>query len=335
MVAAQLYSSYRDLPPAWDTLAGDDFYSTRSWLRHLAQLALAEERHLMSSDGRLGAAGYWLPAPTGETRFLRPDSLLPGHPTDDVMPVLLIGGWRVYGSQLVGDHAAVDDFLAGVTERGMDLGARSIFMPYVALDASFADSLSRQGWTAHPAEPTAVLDVDFADFAGYLAARSKKRRSQIRQELAAVEQARVVLEFAPLTHDRVRGLAEHDARAAQAHGMIKSIDLAERSLAGLANLDDGRSFIGTATADDRLVAFVVVVVHRNQVYVRQFVQVTELPGVPVYFSLTYYAVIELALRERATIIHFGLKAEEPKVLRGCRLVEQQSFIKLLGERRTE
>ncbi len=197
-------------------------------------------------------------------------------------------------------------------------------------DTLLRDTLTATGYVGWITGATAQLPIEWPSLEGYIQAReSRNRRKTIRYEIARFDAAGIAVGTSLLPED-TSDLARLTALHEQKHGHGYHPEFENMVLQNYRKHLGDNCFIVTAERDGRLVGFCLVLRDRD----------IWRPGLSgwdesltshnefVYFSLGYYQLIDLAIREGVSLIDYGLEAYDAKIRRGCVLQPLWCYIKV-------
>ncbi len=335
-----------DVPPSsWLPLLGErDLFLLPGWMAvgpgtyggglHDARAALVER------DGTAvaGTAG-WLFGQACTEDLCRPDVLLeiPARRGAPLFPTVLAGGW--YDSRVAhrpGDGAPAE--LAAVVDAledwGAAEGAGSACWPSVDdRERELVAVLADRGYRRFPLTPRWALEGPWTGFDDYLGRMSSKRRISVRGERRRVREAGITCRTVPLTRELARPLVELAEENVTRHGGRVDLDRYAEWVAALTGIEDGRAEAHLAERDGRILGCVVSSTYAGRVYALfpgfDYARIT---GLPVYFELAYYHLVEHAAAHGFHAVEYGPAADEAKNLRGCVAHRQALWIRGLDPR---
>ncbi len=293
------YEHARDLPPAWDTLAGSCF-RCRDFLEHCERHNPCGQRYHVLWRGGLpvaGAIAYSLRIDLGTYMGIR-----------SPLPMTVLGvPCSVAWPGLLGDRALWPMMLEELLprERGLVLGLNT--------SAPITQPALVQGLTL----PTMVLEHGFDSFAAYtgaLRADYRRRHRRIRRAMAGAE--------------RIEGPCS--ALTEPAYRLY--VGAYERSEAKLELLS--HDFLAKLPEPFRLVRFelggrllgwhITAVQAQRSTFFMGGVDQTHNARHKTYFNLLF-DVIELGIEAGSPVIDLGQTAEVPKLRTGARLNQRMMF----------
>lgn len=84
----------------------------------------------------------------------------------------------------------------------------------------------------------------------------------------------------------------------------------------------------TARLDGEIIGFALIVVHHDRWFAhRAGFDYAAQRGLPLYFELLYYHLVEAAARAGATVIHYGTGSGPAKASRGCLGSRQYAYLR--------
>ncbi|MEW2165279.1 GNAT family N-acetyltransferase [Streptomyces sp. NPDC007084] len=342
---------------AWDRLAGPDraYLGTR-WLDVVEDTSGAAMRYLTLTDGE-GLAGAlatavadpnapWLAGRTDTVlrrcaeegrqgaRELATD--LPHDLAGALLPGLVCGGRHLGRTALLtrDGHGSAGELLLDAAERLADEEAlKSVaFLHVDEHDTALRTLLGRRGYRSFHSESYHWLPVPSGGFAEYLAGFSAHRRRRIGAERRAVRDAGVRVTTAPLDPADIPRFAELETTLLGKYGMstwtsARSAAILERALTAC-----GPDVLAaTARLDGEIIGFALIVVHHDRWFAhRAGFDYTAQRGLPLYFELLFYHLVEAAAEAGATVIHYGTGSGTAKTSRGCLGSEQYAYVRTTG-----
>ncbi|MFT2017321.1 GNAT family N-acetyltransferase [Streptomyces sp. 796.1] len=344
----------------WDaSLGAHDFYASSTWLRIAAdtadlppcylRTAYSDDQHLATLACYPMAADSPFPFCRAEflaTRFLTSCATGSGARTAaSLMPALFLGGRNPAHTRIGtgglepgsdAERAVLDRLLTGAERAAAARGLRSVGMLYVDEDAApLRQALTEHGYVAFPHHEAAVLTVPAGGFDAYARGaadcpltanmRNNVRRERKRLTAAGVRYRAGGLDPAALaTADRLEGWLNRKYGTFDDAAVRR---LRER-IAAHAGDAAGLEF---ADLDGRTVGSLLYFRHRDELYVRTVgFDYAATDGLPVYFGLLFYHLIERAARCGVRTVHYSVGSAEAKRRRGCRLVRQHAYVKGLA-----
>ncbi|MFD6822187.1 GNAT family N-acetyltransferase [Streptomyces sp. NPDC059271] len=339
---------------AWDRLAGPDAaYLATRWLDVAEDTSGAAMRYLTLTDGE-GLAGA-LATAVADTNAPwlagRPDTVLrlcaeegrdgagelagdlPDDLAEALLPGLVCGGRHLGRTTLLSrdGHDGTAERLLGAAERLADEdGLRSVaFLHVDEHDTALRTLLARRGYRSFHSEDYHWLPVPSGGFAEYAAGFSAHRRRRIGAERRAVRDAGVQIATAPLDAADIPRFAELETSLLGKYGMsawtpARSAAILERALRACGP----DALAATARLDGEIIGFALIVVHHDRWFAhRAGFDYAAQRGLPVYFELLYYHLVEAAARAGATVIHYGTGSGAAKTSRGCLGSRQYAYLR--------
>ncbi|MGW6215229.1 GNAT family N-acetyltransferase [Streptomyces sp. NPDC055109] len=339
---------------AWDRLAGPDAaYLATRWLDVAEDTSGAAMRYLTLTDGE-GLAGA-LATAVADTNAPwlagRPDTVLrlcaeegrhgagevagdlPDDLADALLPGLVCGGRHLGRTTLLSrdGHDGTAERLLGAAERLADEeGLRSVsFLHVDEHDTELRTLLARRGYRSFHSEDYHWLPVPSGGFAEYAAGFSAHRRRRMGAERRAVRDAGVQIATAPLDAADIPRFAELETTLLGKYGMsawttARSAAILERALRACGP----DALAATARLDGEIIGFALIVVHHDRWFAhRAGFDYAAQRGLPLYFELLYYHLVEAAARAGATVIHYGTGSGPAKTSRGCLGSRQYAYLR--------
>jgi predicted N-acyltransferase len=212
--------------------------------------------------------------------------------------------------------AALPELLLSAAE---ELGCRSVAMLYVGEPQAHDvdDAATRLGYQPTLLGAEAVHDLPVADWDGYLAGLSKRRRYQARKELRSYDSDgyRTVVRTGPeaFSEDLVGLQVAHRAK----YGLPGGADRVRRDLDALRDDLGDSCVVLTAERGDEVASFTVYLRARDALFARTGGTLPDARG--CYFAVDYHETVRWALQNGVRRIHYGMAAYEAKITRGCEL----------------
>lgn len=353
-------NSVADLPSEWDNLIGpDDAFLATRWLTVVEKTAGVPIRYVVARQNGTVVAGVVTALATSTVPWVggRPDSILlkavaeaapgadaalrclPGESASALMPALVAGGRHVGNTHVLLGPSATREHAEALIRRveslAIECGAASVAFPYADEGAETLRSvLAARQYRYFRSGQYCRLWVPDGGFDAYLAGFTYKRRCSIRTERRRVTGAGLAITFEPLRDDTIPVFAELDAGLRRKYGITWPAEKSVATLTEVLNVfGDDSLAIAARDSDGRVRAFGLVLRHQDRWYVRQCgfdYEFQEATGLPLYFELLYYRLVEAASAAGVTALHYGLGSVDAKQSRGCVVSDQHCFI-----RRTE
>jgi len=254
-----------------------------------------------------------------------------------LMPTLFLGGRNPahtgFGTALLdtpAERETAAHVLAGYAERAAaERGLNSVGMLYVDEDDEVARRvLAERGYASFSHHEASVLKVTGDDLEDYIRSRGRYGTKVVRQEIKRLDRAGVRFEmrpFGPELRDEVDRL---EVNLNRKYGGTFDDDAVRRLREMIGDLLGERVLIGLALVGDRAAGSVLVLRWRDELYARTAGFDYELTdGLPVYFGLVFYNLIEYGQRTGVRAIHYATGTEDAKRRRGCRMVRQHAYVK--------
>ncbi|MFF3941730.1 GNAT family N-acetyltransferase [Streptomyces phaeofaciens] len=346
-----------ELPAAeWETLlGGNDFYSSSSWLGHVELMGSASWGYLLRRrEGRLRAGMTVHEMGLGASPFNRvdrrvvnaclkaaPDQAVPEDALRELLvPALNCGGRtighsRVLTSGEAGAEESADHvraLLHEAEEIARQRGLRSVCALYVdGEDILFRTALREAGFAEFENGRSSVLDIDFADFDEYMGRFSKQSRKSYRKERRRILEAGVRIDVEKMDETNSRVIAAQGAANSRRYGWDVAEsetqhghDISMRALPGMNELLVARDAQGTP------IGTLAFLQWRDEFYVREIgFDYDRLDGLPLYFEISFYRMIEEALARGVRLIDYTIEQEATKRSRGCRQSMKYAYVKCL------
>ncbi|WP_369173050.1 GNAT family N-acetyltransferase [Streptomyces sp. R28] len=348
-----------DLPRAgWDALTGPyDVFLTCRWLDVVEATAGVPMVYLWIERAGRPVAGLATATATTSVPWAlgRPDVVLrksaeaelPGaaemltgmgeDPSAKLMPALVAGGRHVGSTRMLLSPEATEGdaeaLVAAAETLAREEGLASVAFLYVdEQDAHLARVLASRGYHSCTTGQYSVLQVPQAGFDGYLQSLPRKRRVSVAAERRRIRESDVRVNAESLDTADLPRLAELES------GLLAkySIDIRPDQLLPLMHQtrecfgDD--AFAMVAHAEGEVRGFGLILRHGDQWYARQTgydYAYQERTGLPLYFEVLYYRLLEEAADAGVRALHYGLGSVQAKRSRGCTATEQRCHLLLL------
>ncbi|MBB5940304.1 GNAT family N-acetyltransferase [Streptomyces zagrosensis] len=359
--ACEELRSVRELNEAeWEaSLGAHGFYASLPWLRvaeETADMPPFYLRSTISGGTRFATLPCYPMAAESPFPFCRVEFLATrfiescasgegARVAASLMPALFLGGrnpahTRVGAAALergaAGEREAAHDLLGGAEEAARDRALRSVGMLYVDEDdAPLRQALAERGYVSFPHHGAAVLDVPDEGFDAYVRGSGRhplttNMRNNVRREMKRLAAAGVRYESRELDP---AAREEADRLEARLNRKYKTFDdrAVRRLREAVARQAGDHAGLEFARLEGHAVGSLLYFRRREELYVRTAgfdYEATE--GLPVYFGLLFYHLIERARALGVRVIHYSVGTEEAKRRRGCRLVRQYAYVKGLA-----
>ncbi|MFU2339283.1 GNAT family N-acetyltransferase [Streptomyces sp. NA13] len=346
-----------DLPrEEWDALTGPgDIFLTCRWLEVVESTAGVPMAYLWTERaGRPVAALATALATTSVPWALgRPDVVLPksaeeelpraaellaglgGDPSERLMPSLVTGGRHVGGTRLLHAPEATPEDLAVLVQAaevlGKEAGARSVCFLYLdEQDTALGQVLGARGYRTCVTGWFSALEVPDGGFPAYLAALpSRKRRVSVAAERRRIAESGVSVGLEELDSADFPRFAELESQLLAKY----AIDITPQQLLPLLHQTrecfGGDALAAVARAEGEVVGFATVLRHRDHWTARQTgydYAYQRRTGLPLYFELLYYVLVEEAAAAGISTVNYGLGSTATKRSRGCTATEQRCHL---------
>ncbi|MFG2308754.1 GNAT family N-acetyltransferase [Streptomyces sp. NPDC048566] len=343
-----------DLPrPAWDRLAGPDgAYLATRWLDVAEDTSGAVMRYLTLTDDEGLAGGLatavadadapWLAGRTDTVLRRSAQEGLPGArelaaslPTDlttALLPGLVCGGRHLGRTTLLdrdGRGGTGERLVSAAEELAEQEGLRSVaFLHVDEHDTSLRGLLTRRGYRFFHSEDYHWLPVPRGGFPEYAAGFSAHRRRRIGAERRAVRDAGVRITTAPLDPADIPRCAELETTLLGKYGMTAWTPERSAAILRRAHAACGPDALAaTARLDGDVIGFALILVHRDRWFAhRAGFDYAAQRGLPLYFELLFYHLVEAAARAGAAVIHYGTGSGSAKSSRGCLGSAQYTYL---------
>ncbi|PNE40112.1 MULTISPECIES: GNAT family N-acetyltransferase [Streptomyces] len=345
-----------DLPrESWDALVGPyDAFLTCRWLDVVEATAGVPMTYLWRERaGRPVAALATAVATTSVPWALgRPDVVLrnsakdglpdaaellaglAGDPSAVLMPALVAGGRHVGSTRVLQAPEATGEDIEALVRAAEALAtdaglASAAFLYLDEQDTELTRILDSRGYRSCTTGHYSVLQVPPEGFESYLAALPRKRRSSVSAERRRIREAGLRVDAEPLATADLPRLAELESALLAKY----AIDIRPDELLPLMHQvrdyfgDD--AFVMVAHADGGIRGFAMILRHGDQWYTRQTgydYAYQARTGLPVYFEVLYYRLLEEAAAAGVRTLHYGLGSVQAKRSRGCTTTRQRCHL---------
>ncbi|MBF9336460.1 GNAT family N-acetyltransferase [Microbacterium lacticum] len=341
----------------WDRLAyGADIALSHGWVKTSEATGDAETVYLTTeAGGRITAIlpgtiatidSPWLLTRTdsvlaqcakeGDDDAKRISESLPPSATGGLLPGLVMGGRHAGRTGVIREASLSPSDLECLVSTAEDLARerelKSLAFLYVdARDTMLIDCLDERGYERWGSGSDSDLSLPGAGFETYLSQFPSRRRSKIRNDRKMVANSGLRVRVADLTDGTLRRAAELENMLFGKYGIENWS--AERSFRGLEGARDNLNepfMVIAETPSGEMIGFSLVAEFHDEWYaVRAGFDYDKQAGVPIYYEVVYYRLIELAGERGIKKIHYGMGSVEAKALRGCISTEQYGFLKVV------
>jgi Acetyltransferase (GNAT) domain len=358
------FGTIDDVPEdRWRAAVGNRFPCSPEWLRMLEAngFALARRYTLVSVSGEEGAICCYLVDEKSHIRF-QPLGLLTSEEVVEPWLGCLSPAEREAAGEALSQAAGIPigraavsvspfsytpglvgaapevvrELIAELERAAADWDCAPTAVLYVdGRDKLLRDALTEAGYIGWITGATAQLPIEWPSLEGYIQSReSRNRRKTIRYELARFDAAGITVGTSLLPAD-TSDLARLTALHEQKHGHGYHPEFEDMVLQNYRKHLGDNCFIVTGEREGRLVGFLLVLRDRDiwRPGLSGWDESLTTPTEFIYFGLGYYRLIELAIREGATTIDYGLEAYDAKVRRGCVLQPLWCYVKVPREYR--
>ncbi|MEW2257919.1 GNAT family N-acetyltransferase [Streptomyces sp. NPDC047869] len=354
-----------DLPRrGWDALAGPgDLFLTCRWLDVAEATAGVPMRYLWTErDGQpVAALATALATASAPWMLGRPDAVLRGSadaglpgaaefltdlvddPTSELLPALLAGGRHIGNTRILCGPSATEHDLAALVEaaesQAYGTGAAGPCFLYLGEaadpDRRLGALLAARGYESFVSGHYSVLRVPKDGYEGYLATLPRKRRVSVAAERRRVRAADVRTVLEPLADADLVRFAALEAELLEKYGIDWAPDQSMPVLRQARDVFGDDAFAAVARADGDIRGFALILRHGDHWYARQTgydYAYQRRTGLPLYFELLYYRLVEEATAAGVSVIHYGLGSTDTKLSRGCTATEQRCHVLRPGSR---
>lgn len=345
-----------DLPrQAWDALTRpSDVFLTTRWLDVVESTAGVPMTYLWVEREGVPVAGLATALATSSVPWAlgRPDVVLhnsaeadlagaagylaglPAESVSSLMPSLVAGGRHLGNTRvLYGPQVTTGDLVALVEaaeSRARHAGAASVAFLYLdENDRLLADVLAARGYASYTSGRYSSLHIPSDGFDGYLASLPRKRRVSIGAERRKLRGADTSVTVESLDSADLARFAELEAELLRKYGIDWRFDQSLPQLRQVRDCFGDDAFAIVARGDGQIRGFGLILRHNGHWYARQTgydYAYQRKSGLPLYFELIYYRLVEEAAAAGVTTIHYGLGSEETKRSRGCAATDQRCHL---------
>jgi predicted N-acyltransferase/L-amino acid N-acyltransferase YncA len=199
-------------------------------------------------------------------------------------------------------------------------------------DTALTAALGQAGYAEAFLCPAATWVNGVPTFEAYLEQLKRAGRhhyKMVRHELNQAERSPLRVEEHPMSAVEDETLARMHRNHSERRSPGRAAALPAVFFASLKRHLNGRAFIHTASLDEALVSYSVVLKGRDRwhMFLCGEVDARAAREAKQHFHLNYYFPIRLAIAARAPQLDYGLSTYEAKVERGCRLSSVRMFLR--------
>ena len=345
-----------DLPrEGWDALAGPhDIFLTCRWLDVVEATAGVPMTYLWTERAGRPVAGLATATATTSVPWAlgRPDVVLRnsaeaelpgaaalladigGDPSRSLMPALVAGGRHVGSTRVLRSPEAttedVEALVAAAETLADEAGLASVCFLYLdEQDADLAGTLDARGYLSYTTGRYSTLRVPEDGFDGYLASLPRKRRVSIGAERRRMRESQARVGVESLEAADLPRFAELETALLAKYGIDIRPDQVLAQIRQIRDCFGDDAFAVVAHAEGAVRGFGLILRHGDHWYARQTgydYAYQESTGLPLYFEVLYYRLLEEAAAAGATVLHYGLGSEQAKRSRGCTVTEQRCHV---------
>lgn len=345
-------------PEAWDRLArGADIALSFGWVRITETTGDAETIYfaLERTGSMVGVLPATIAQPDAPWLLTRTDAVLvqcaddgdesagriraslTTEPAEALLPGLVLGGRHAGRTSLVQDPSLtedeIDELIASAEDFARSRDLKSLAFLYVDdRDEKLRACLEARGYERWVSGIDSDLSLPGGGFEPYLAQFPSRRRSKIRIDRKLVMDSTFRIRSIDLSDETLWRAAELEHMLFAKYGIDNwSTERSYRGLTG-ARENLNRPFIVVAEDEDgEMIGFSLVAEFHGEWYaVRAGFDYDKQNGVPLYYELVYYSLIEMAGSEGVTKIHYGMGSVKAKAIRGCVGTVQHGYLKQMG-----
>jgi predicted N-acyltransferase len=160
----------------------------------------------------------------------------------------------------------------------------------------------------------------------YVGRLGRKRRQAVRTEWRRVHEAGITCRSVPLTRELARPLVELAERNVERHGGTVDLDAYTEWVAALVDIPGTEAHL--AERDGEILGCIVSSTFAGRLYALfPGFDYARTEGLPLYFALCYYHLVEHAVATGLHAVEYGPAADEAKRLRGCVAYDQGLWIR--------
>ncbi|MEU8975207.1 GNAT family N-acetyltransferase [Streptomyces monashensis] len=346
-----------DLPRAgWDALTGPyDIFLTCRWLDVVEATAGVPMTYLwVERAGKPVAALATATATTSVPWALgRPDVVLRnsaeaelpragallaslgGDPSDLLMPAMVAGGRHVGSTRVLScpeaSDADVESLVTAAELLARQAGLATVCFLYVdEQDDALGRVLGARGYVTCTTGRYSTLQVpEEGGFDGYLAALPRKRRVSVAAERRRMRESDVRVRLESLHSADLPRFAELESGLLAKYGISVRADQVLEQIRQVRDCFGDDAFAVVAEGEGGIRGFGLILRHGDHWYARQTgydYAYQERTGLPLYFEVLYYRLLEEAVSAGVRTLHYGLGSEQAKRSRGCTATEQRCHL---------
>jgi predicted N-acyltransferase len=323
------HASINELPqPAWDSLAGGNFYLSHAWLSVVEIDSRPPPVYLAAwseDDSLVGALPvYPLDEPPGN-HLADPAFVVGGCVADDGWYPALCGGTRIgYSSNILvssalpasGRAAICQALLDALARHAADSGFRSGSLLYLNSEGA-AQLGAAVNWPLVFSTAEAVLDIPWASFEEYLAALTRHRRANVRADLRHFAQSGMEARLVRLGEVE-REAAPLAVNVQHKYGHQSSPVRQVRFFGDCARHLGDEALVFGCFDRSELIGFALAFRWQDTLYIRSAgFDYGKLTRQGEHFTVMFYEPIRYAIEHGLTRIHFGTESFAAKAQRGC------------------
>jgi uncharacterized protein len=284
--------------------------------------------------GLVAGTGAWVFDQECTEDLCRPDALMELDPVEGkaLFPTVLAGGWydsRVAhpaGGAAAGDLLAV---VAAIEEWGAAQHAATVCWPSVdEREQDLSAILAARGYLKWPLPPRWALEGPWASLDDYFSRLPSKRRISAKHERRVVQDAGITFRDVPLDAGMTAQIVALAHETVTRYGGVVDTRSYAEWVAALAGIPGGQAHVHYAERGGKVVGCVVSSTFAGRTYgLFPGFDYAAISGLPVYFALAYYHLVEFAISNGSRAIEYGPSADEAKRGRGCVAYRQGLWIK--------
>jgi len=258
-----------------------------------------------------------------------------------LMPSRLAGGRHVgppsalFADSLSGAERgrALERLLVAATEVAARQGDRSVSILFAdSTDRILTGVVEELGFARFQGPVRSTLDVPADGLEGYFALFPSKRRIKLRGERRKVAEAGIEFSVQRLDNELAGRLVPLESQNLRRYGRATTPEQAAASHLLIERILPGSAHALVAERAGKPVSFIEFHVWGDHLYTRTGgADYAAIEGIPVYFSMVFYELVEHAARSGARRIDYGVEAARAKALRGCAQTPLVHFVKALVE----
>ncbi len=330
----------------WDSLLGSrSFYTSSPWMKHAAKSAETPPVYVTVSGNtdkfECGLCAYPLGLETpyvfcSPLRFVQSRAGYSNPPGEDwasrLLPALACGGRNPSHTKISASSTATAEDLELLVEEAEQAAwqhnCNSVcFLNVDDDDVSLQAALERRAFVRIENQFAYSLEVPDS-FDEYLSVFDHKRRTAVRREIRALEDAKVEYRLQSLSAELIDSILPLELSLYRKYGTPADERAFRNVFMSLIENAPDVTRVLTAEINGSIAGFVLFFTWNGEYYARQAGFDYELQGkLPLYFGLVYYQLLKLAIQENVSQILYSAGSDLTKLSRGCIGIQQIAYIK--------